>query len=257
MTDLLLIRHAHPMTGEVDPRLSPVGRRQAERLGRWLAAEQVDAIVASPMARARETADVAAREMKRPVTAILEDLREWDLDHEADGRYVALEDLGDGNVRFEALRTGNYEDFIPDIDRNEFLFRVRLVMNEIIERWPHQRVAVFSHGGLINAALSTALGLEDKLFFFVPDYTSVSVVRVMPGGRRVVHALNSAGHLVGQRDEDQPETMSGQKSSRRRSPPLKDGGEGTLEPSRPLERPFDYEPGLVSSRLINPSTAEA
>lgn len=202
MTEILFIRHAQPLSGHADPSLSPLGRRQAERLGRWLAGERIDAIVTSPMARARETCDVAAREMERPVTAVVEDLREWDRDHQEDGKYVALEDLGAGNARFEALRTGRFEDFIPAIDRTEFLSRAARVLDQIIEGHPGQRVAVFSHGGLINAALSTTLGLEEKLFFFLPDYTSISTVRVMPGGRRVVHALNSTGHLAGHRDSD-------------------------------------------------------
>lgn len=202
MTEILLIRHGQPLSGDADPPLSPTGRRQAQRLGRWLAAEQVDVVVTSPMARALETADVTAHEMGHTVTAILEDLREWEHDHQPDGKYVAVENLGDGNPRFQALRTGRYEDFIPDMDRIGFLSRAKRVMNELVDRWPGQNVAAFSHGGLINAALCTTLGLEDKLFFFLPDYTSVSTVRVMPGGRRVVHALNSTGHLAGRRDTE-------------------------------------------------------
>jgi 2,3-bisphosphoglycerate-dependent phosphoglycerate mutase len=190
------------MSGEADPRLTSVGRLQAKRLGRWLAGEQVDAVVTSPMARARETAEVAVKEMQRRVTAVVDDLREWEQDHDAHGRYVALEELGAGNTRYEALKTGRYEDFVPAIDRVEFLSRARAVMQELIRRWPNQRVAAFSHGGLINAALSSVLGLEDQLFFFLPDYTSISTVRVMPGGRLVVRALNCTGHMVGQRDSD-------------------------------------------------------
>ncbi len=202
MTELLFIRHAQPLSGEADPRLSAAGRRQAERLGQWLTGERIDVIVTSPMARAHETAEIAAERMGRPITATFEALREWDKDHLADGNYVALEDLGAGNARFEALRTGRYEDFIPAIDRGEFLSRARRVMDELVDRWPDQRVAAFSHGGLINAALATLLGLEERLFFFLPDYTSISTVRVMPGGRRVVRALNATAHLDGQRDPE-------------------------------------------------------
>lgn len=206
MTEILLIRHGQPRPGYVDPPLSPVGRHQSERLGRWLAGERVDAVVASPMARALETAEVAAHEMALAVAGTLEGLREWDRDHRSDGTYVAIEDLGDDNPRSHALRTGRYEYFVPDIDRTGFLSRARRVVDELIDRWPGRRVAAFSHGGLINAALSTVLGLEEQLFFFLPDYTSVSTVRVMPGGRRVVHALNNTSHLVGQRVPE-PDSM--------------------------------------------------
>ena len=108
MTEILFIRHGHPLSGHVDPPLSPTGRQQAAEVGRWLADREVDVVVASPMARALETAELAAHKMGLPLTAVLDDLREWDLDHQADGTYVALEELGSANPRFEALRTGRY-----------------------------------------------------------------------------------------------------------------------------------------------------
>ena len=194
MTELLLIRHGHPLSGHVDPPLSATGRHQAVELGRWLARQNVEVVLSSPMARARETAERAAHEMGLPITAVLDDLREWDLDHQADGTYVALEELGSANPRLEALRTGRYEDFVPAIDRTAFLHRAARVSDALVDQWPGKRVAVFSHGGLINAVLATVLGLQETLFFFLPDYTSVSTVRVMPGGRRVVHALNGVAH---------------------------------------------------------------
>ncbi len=59
---LLLIRHGLPVRVEhddgtaADPPLSDAGVDQAARLARWLAAESIDHIVASPLLRARETA---------------------------------------------------------------------------------------------------------------------------------------------------------------------------------------------------------
>jgi len=66
--DLLLIRHAEPVRiapgegggGPVDPELTPRGRAQAGRLAAWLAGEQLDAVLTSPMRRARETAGPVA-----------------------------------------------------------------------------------------------------------------------------------------------------------------------------------------------------
>ncbi len=59
--DLLLIRHALPVRidggdGPADPELSDEGRRQAGALADWLADEQIDVMVASPLPRAQETA---------------------------------------------------------------------------------------------------------------------------------------------------------------------------------------------------------
>ncbi|MEA2537894.1 MAG: phosphohistidine phosphatase [Chloroflexota bacterium] len=72
MTQLHLLRHAHagnPMKWrgpDEDRPLSAKGRRQAERLGALLAAVEftTDAIVTSPKARARETAEIVAARLK-------------------------------------------------------------------------------------------------------------------------------------------------------------------------------------------------
>ena len=59
--ELLIIRHGLPVRrelteGAADPELAPQGHEQAKHLARYLGSEQIDAIYASPMARARETA---------------------------------------------------------------------------------------------------------------------------------------------------------------------------------------------------------
>lgn len=74
--ELYLLRHAHagdPETwsGDDDERpLTAKGRRQSERLGRFLGATrfQPDAILTSPKARARQTAEIVARRLHIDVT---------------------------------------------------------------------------------------------------------------------------------------------------------------------------------------------
>ncbi len=66
MIELCLLRHAHAgdsTTWEQADELRPLtekGRRQSERVGRLLAAAGYvpDAVLASPLARARETAEI-------------------------------------------------------------------------------------------------------------------------------------------------------------------------------------------------------
>jgi phosphohistidine phosphatase len=61
---LLIVRHAEAAPGEPDElrRLTPHGRGQARELGKRLRAEDVtpDAVVTSPLLRARETAEALA-----------------------------------------------------------------------------------------------------------------------------------------------------------------------------------------------------
>ena len=60
---LYLVRHAKAAPGDPDGLrpLTPEGREQARLLAERLAAEQPDAVVTSPLLRARETAEVLAR----------------------------------------------------------------------------------------------------------------------------------------------------------------------------------------------------
>jgi broad specificity phosphatase PhoE/ribonuclease HI len=76
-TSLLLLRHGVTESTErrlfcgldgADPGLTTTGREQAARAGRWLAAHgDVDAIVSSPLRRARETAGIVAEQLGLPV----------------------------------------------------------------------------------------------------------------------------------------------------------------------------------------------
>lgn len=83
--DLLLIRHAEPVRiapgegggGPVDPALTVRGRQQADRLAAWLAGEHLDAVIASPLRRAVETAAPVADQHRLEVEVGTE-LMEYD-----------------------------------------------------------------------------------------------------------------------------------------------------------------------------------
>jgi phosphohistidine phosphatase len=59
---VFLVRHAEAAPGEPDAvrPLTPAGQASAEALGELLAAERLDAVVSSPLRRARETAAAIA-----------------------------------------------------------------------------------------------------------------------------------------------------------------------------------------------------
>ncbi|MEU1268352.1 histidine phosphatase family protein [Streptomyces sp. NPDC005799] len=198
MTELLLIRHGLPRAGEYDPGLSQQGTAQAERLAAWLVHEGLDALYTSPFQRARETAAPVER-LTGLTAAVLDDLREWDTD--VTHPYTPPEQIRADDPRSLALSEGRYEDFVPDLDWNAFRARARRGMQTILDAHPGGRVAVVCHGGITNTYLATVLGLP-RMFWFHPDYTSVSRVRRMPGGRIVLHSVNETGHLVAERAVD-------------------------------------------------------
>ena len=96
--ELLLIRHALPLrvelsAGRADPPLSDDGVAQAARLADYLAAEQIDAVYASPLRRARQTAEPLSRRKGLPI--VIEDgVAEYDRDS---NEYVPMEELKASN----------------------------------------------------------------------------------------------------------------------------------------------------------------
>ena len=67
-------------TPDADTPLSPTGREQATALGRWLAADPPDVVIASTYLRARQTAELALTQLAdRPPLRIDERLRDREL----------------------------------------------------------------------------------------------------------------------------------------------------------------------------------
>ncbi len=198
MTELLLVRHALPQSGTSNPGLSDEGRNQAERLAAWLGAEEIDAIVTSPMRRARETSALLEKALQFDAP-VVPDLREWDRDVPAPALvYQAVEEMPSADPRARAVTEGRYEDFVPELDLPAFQARARDVLDQVFDGWPVRRVVAVSHGGIINAIVGAILQIP-QVFWFVPGYTSVTRVERLASGRTVVRSVNDTGHLVGVR----------------------------------------------------------
>jgi probable phosphoglycerate mutase len=194
-TELLLIRHALPVSGEPDPGLSALGHEQAERLADRLATASIDVIATSGLRRAVETAaPLAGRAGVAPTTVA--DLREWDPEPENGGRYIAFEDRAADDPRLTALREGRFAEVMPPwVDAAAFQKRVVAAVESVaVGAAPGSRIAVVSHGGAINAYLAHLIGAE-LMFWFLPGYTSISAVDVLPSGRAVVRSVNDTHHL--------------------------------------------------------------
>lgn len=196
-TELLLIRHALPVSGEPDPGLSPTGHEQAQLLAERLGATSLDVIATSGLRRAVETAaPLTVRAGVAPTT--VPDLSEWDPEPETGGRYVAFEDRAAGDPRLRALREGRLAEVVPPwVDAPAFQKRVVAAVESVVATARSgSRIAVVSHGGAINAYLSHLIGAE-QMFWFLPGYTSISAVDVLPSGRAVVRSVNDTHHLGG------------------------------------------------------------
>lgn len=196
MTEFLLVRHALPLSGVTDPGLGEEGRAQARRLGTWLQAETIDHVLSSPMRRAIETAEgmVAAMGVDGLAPVALEELRELGKEGPSGDKYVPAEEIPDVHPVVQALAEGRYEDVQPRDEWENFQQKAKLCLDTLLATCPAGRVIVTAHGGIINAMLAGLLGLPG-VFWFYPEYTSISRIESLPSGRIVLRSLNETAHL--------------------------------------------------------------
>lgn len=193
--ELLLIRHALPTrveaaSGPADPPLSPTGHEQSQALVRWLEGEAIDALVVSPMVRARETARPLA-EARGLEAVVHEGVAEFDKDADS---YVPMEELkAAGDPRWQEIVDGGYFGD-GDLTPEQFQATVVAAIEEVIAANAGRTAAVVCHGGVINAYVAHVLGIDD-LLFFEPGYTSINRIRASRQGHRMVVSLNETAHL--------------------------------------------------------------
>jgi probable phosphoglycerate mutase len=198
-SELILVRHGEPdyeasPNGHAawDPPLTDTGTEQAERLAERLGRMPVDAVYASTMRRAIDTAIPIARQQGLAVE-YEDDLREISFDPQAlqagpDENGELARDLAE---RFLSVpRWDSLPGFEPS---RRFRHRVIQAIERIVSSHIGRRIIVVAHGGVINAYLSMILGIERDMFF-LPAHTSVSTVRVREGLYAVLK-LNDVAHL--------------------------------------------------------------
>jgi 2,3-bisphosphoglycerate-dependent phosphoglycerate mutase len=146
MTELLLVRHGETdwnaegkLQGHTDRPLNDYGRRQAQALADRLAGESIDAVYASDLSRARETAEILGAKLGLPVL-VDPDLREknW-------GNWEGLTADERLHIEFEGETSEAHRD------------RTLSAVQRIVERHPGGRIVVVTHGGSlrrIQAAVS-------------------------------------------------------------------------------------------------------
>lgn len=206
-TELYFVRHGDALPdqdevvlGDYDAQaLSELGRRQAQALARRMAIYKPTALYSSPTGRAVQTAQPTADALGLSIT-IDDDLREVELG--SIGGDIATDDPAEvSKLLRQRLREiahiavgGGQWSAIPGSESSQQLRqRVNAAVARIHQRHPGERVAIFSHGGAINAYFADLLRLE-RDYFFPAANTSVSVARVR-GERRLLMALNDISHL--------------------------------------------------------------
>jgi len=201
--DLLLVRHGQSATfvpgapfrlvdGHGDPDLSPEGREQAERVGERLAGEGVQAIYVSTLVRTTQTAAPLARRTGI-MPRVEPDLREVFLGAWEGGLF--RQRVAEGDPVAVRMREEERWDVIPGAEPMDgFGARVRAAVERLAAAHPGERVAAFTHGGVIGEVLRQA-SRSRPFAFAAAENASISQV-VVDGPRWLVRRYNDTAHFT-------------------------------------------------------------
>ncbi|PWI06088.1 bifunctional RNase H/acid phosphatase [Streptomyces sp. NWU339] len=200
----VLLRHGEtPLTpqkrfsgsGGSDPSLSDIGREQAEKTAAHLARRgTVQAIVASPLARTRETAGVIAARLGLDVT-VDDGLREtdfgaWEGLTFAEVRERHPDDLNAWLSSPDAEPTGGGESFAATANR------VAAARDRLTAAYAGRTVLLVTHVTPIKTFVRLALGAPpEALFRMELSAASLSAVAYYADGNASVRLFNETSHL--------------------------------------------------------------
>lgn len=188
MSTLLLTRHGETVwhkenryAGSSDVELTSRGREQARRLGEWAGGQRIDAVLCSPLSRARDTAEPAARALGL-TPRIDPRLSEVDF---GDGEGITRAEMAE---RFpDALRSWKAapaQRALPGGERGlDALARVRPLITELAAE--EGTILVVGHGTLLRLVLCELLGLPPdnyRTLFPVVRNTALTTVEFRAAG---------------------------------------------------------------------------
>ena len=203
MTEIIIIRHGETewnqtgrFQGHSDVPLSETGRAQAEALGRNLAIDHVDAIYASDLTRAIETAAPLAARFSLTVTPdpLLRELNfgAWE------GRSFSDVNAENPNAMKQFYNDPECAD-IPDSEPfPDFQKRVAGRIREIAELHRGKRIVIVSHGASIRILLADILAMPIRSIWHISQLnTAVNKIRFEDDGFAIVTLMNDTSHLRG------------------------------------------------------------
>ena len=197
---VVLLRHGQTMAnvdgvwhGSTDTALTAQGRRQAERTALHVARTRPDiaALYASPLERARETAEPLAERLGLTVS-VHSDLREYDLGEWEGKTYRELSrELG----LFDRMQ--REPDWEPGGGESPRTVAQRLggAIRELADKHPGQRIAIVTHGGALTLALGWLVDGDVSTWRRVVSNGSVTDLAFTPDP--VLRGFDHVRHLDG------------------------------------------------------------
>lgn len=196
--EIIFIRHAETQydnIGDRDPsdgELTARGEEQCRELGEKLKDVQIDAYITSSLLRAFKTAiGVCKAKDDEPLLEICPELVECGC---TPGYYGCSEEYlqryyKNTKMCEKLYGTVNYDFACKTKEDNDI--RAKKVIDYITKRFTFgDRVAVFSHHGMLEHLIPTALGVEPHVFRFALENISITVVEFCRDGNVVLRCVN-------------------------------------------------------------------
>ncbi|MGY0497591.1 bifunctional RNase H/acid phosphatase [Nocardia sp. FBN12] len=200
-TRLLLLRHGQTAlsverrySGRGNPPLTELGREQADRAAKMLAAKgDISAVVSSPLQRARSTAEAAATALDVPLR-ILDGLTETDF---GDWEGLTFAEAAERDPLLHSDWLGDTSILPPGGESfDQVRERVEGVRRDLVALYPGQNVVVVSHVTPIKTLLQLALGVGPSLLYRLHlDLASLCIAEFYPDGGASVRLVNDTSYL--------------------------------------------------------------
>lgn len=204
MIRLFFIRHGQTVwnhsgryQGVTDVPLSDFGREQAQSLVPYFASRSIDAVYASDLSRARDTARPLA-ESKGLDVQVVSAFREIDFGAWEGLTYDEITARWPGAIEHmyshpETVKIANGESFL-DVQKRSYAALLDMLSADD-ETNSEKTIAVISHGGTIRCLLCALLGIDLHLAWnFKQDNANVTEIHYY-GQRNLLALLNDTHHV--------------------------------------------------------------
>lgn len=205
LTRLWFIRHGEveapfvgTFVGSTDVSLSEMGRHQAQAVASFMEPMELDAIITSPLQRARTTAVPLHR-----TSGIQPEVRDWAAEmHFGDWEGRSWLDIEAEDPKFAAKWQGDPGTIpCPNGDTADgFAARVHAGLHDLLEEFRGRAVALFAHAGTNRAVLAEAVQMPYmQTFRFAQDYGCINAAAWDGADNGQVALLNA---VPGPKSED-------------------------------------------------------
>lgn len=179
--------------GQLDVPLSDFGRRQGEAIAEALASLPIDAIYASPLLRALETAQIVARQLKLPVRT---DDRLKEINVGVFQNHLRSEVAQLYPDAFARWTSGEPDFAVPGGESRRALQERGCAVFRDIVATGHQHAAVIAHGRLLVVTLEAFVPIPAGPAAPSLENASITTVRYDGGDRWTLAAYNQVDHLA-------------------------------------------------------------